>query len=296
MLPQHPPPPPWADAAAPQGPPSQVAPWAVASERLNTFTTTQLVDDERGMVPWPGSRWPFRASTTSSPFSSSGSNARPAAVRRPPVPDRLPRRGARQHAAAVPRPEQLVDADRPPCRSADGGRGGLRLHLAAQGRVGRTGARHPVPVLAGLGRRVLVRAGRQPWMPYRAVRDCLPPAPAPAPGAALVDRLAPRGFLSFGGRRLRPLLDRERPSSCPSRLRWRAWPSSPGRPASCWPSRPPIRRPGTQAADRGVAGLSHARLDRSLRLGATRTYELFTWGLRCCCLAFTLPRYGPASG
>jgi hypothetical protein len=28
-----------------------VAPWAVASERLNTFTTTQRVDDERGMVP-----------------------------------------------------------------------------------------------------------------------------------------------------------------------------------------------------------------------------------------------------
>ena len=51
MLPQHPPPPPWTGAAAPQGPASQVAPWAVASERLNTFTTTQRVDDERGMVP-----------------------------------------------------------------------------------------------------------------------------------------------------------------------------------------------------------------------------------------------------
>ena len=51
VLPQHPPPPPWTAAAAPQGPASQVAPWAVASERLNTFTTTQRVDDERGMVP-----------------------------------------------------------------------------------------------------------------------------------------------------------------------------------------------------------------------------------------------------
>ena len=51
VLPQHPPPPPWTGAAAPQGPASQVAPWAVASERLNTFTTTQRVDDERGMVP-----------------------------------------------------------------------------------------------------------------------------------------------------------------------------------------------------------------------------------------------------
>jgi len=51
VLPQHPPPPPWTGAAAPQGPASRVAPWAVASERLNTFTATQRVDDERGMVP-----------------------------------------------------------------------------------------------------------------------------------------------------------------------------------------------------------------------------------------------------
>ena len=51
VLPQHPPPPPWTGAAAPLGPASQVAPWAVASERLNTFATTQQVDDERGMVP-----------------------------------------------------------------------------------------------------------------------------------------------------------------------------------------------------------------------------------------------------
>src|ERR1700722_4095695 len=36
VLPQHPPPPPWASAAAPQGPATQVAPWAVASDRLST--------------------------------------------------------------------------------------------------------------------------------------------------------------------------------------------------------------------------------------------------------------------
>lgn len=50
VLPQHPPPPPWSGAAAPLGPPSEVAPWAVAAERLNTFTTTQQVDAEGGMV------------------------------------------------------------------------------------------------------------------------------------------------------------------------------------------------------------------------------------------------------
>lgn len=51
VLPQHPPPPPWAGAAAPHGPASEVAPWAVASQRLGTFTTTQRVDGERRMVP-----------------------------------------------------------------------------------------------------------------------------------------------------------------------------------------------------------------------------------------------------
>jgi hypothetical protein len=51
VLPQHPPPPPWASAAAPQGPATQVAPWAVASERLGTHNTTQRVDEERSLVP-----------------------------------------------------------------------------------------------------------------------------------------------------------------------------------------------------------------------------------------------------
>jgi hypothetical protein len=50
VLPQHPPPPPWVGAAA-QGPASQVAPWAVASERLSTSNTTQQVDEERSIAP-----------------------------------------------------------------------------------------------------------------------------------------------------------------------------------------------------------------------------------------------------
>ncbi len=51
VLPARPPPPPWAGAGPPQGPPSRVAPWAVAAERLTTFTTSGLVDDELRMVP-----------------------------------------------------------------------------------------------------------------------------------------------------------------------------------------------------------------------------------------------------
>jgi hypothetical protein len=51
VLPQHPPPPPWASAAAPLQPPSEMAPWAAASERLNTHTSTQRIDDELRLVP-----------------------------------------------------------------------------------------------------------------------------------------------------------------------------------------------------------------------------------------------------
>ena len=51
VLPQHPPPPPWANAAPPLGAPTEEAPWAVASERLNTFNTTGHVNDEMYLVP-----------------------------------------------------------------------------------------------------------------------------------------------------------------------------------------------------------------------------------------------------
>ena len=51
VLPERPPPPPW--AGAPPPPPAraaQVAPWAVASERLSTFNTEGRVDAELRMV------------------------------------------------------------------------------------------------------------------------------------------------------------------------------------------------------------------------------------------------------
>jgi hypothetical protein len=46
VLPQLPPPPPWASASPPQGPPTTIAPWAEASQRLSTFNTATLVDNE----------------------------------------------------------------------------------------------------------------------------------------------------------------------------------------------------------------------------------------------------------
>ena len=50
VLPDRPPPPPtWSAAPPPVGPPVQVAPWAVATERLTTHTTGGLVDSELRM-------------------------------------------------------------------------------------------------------------------------------------------------------------------------------------------------------------------------------------------------------
>jgi Domain of unknown function (DUF4328)/Protein of unknown function (DUF2510) len=51
VLPQQPPPPPWASASPPQGPPTTIAPWAEASQRLSTFTTSGLVDNEMRLAP-----------------------------------------------------------------------------------------------------------------------------------------------------------------------------------------------------------------------------------------------------
>jgi hypothetical protein len=51
VVPQQPPPPPWAGSAAPAGPPIGPAPWAVASERLETYNTSGLVASEMGMAP-----------------------------------------------------------------------------------------------------------------------------------------------------------------------------------------------------------------------------------------------------
>ncbi len=51
VLPQLPPPPPWAGASPPQGPATAVAPWAEASQRLATVTTANLVDNELRLAP-----------------------------------------------------------------------------------------------------------------------------------------------------------------------------------------------------------------------------------------------------
>lgn len=50
VLPTQAPPPPWAGAAPPQQPPAQIAPWAAAAERFSSVQAAQKVEDERGAV------------------------------------------------------------------------------------------------------------------------------------------------------------------------------------------------------------------------------------------------------
>ncbi len=51
VLPHRPPPPPWAGAGPPQGPPSEIAPWAEASQRLAVHNTATLVNEEQRTAP-----------------------------------------------------------------------------------------------------------------------------------------------------------------------------------------------------------------------------------------------------
>ena len=50
VLPQQPPAPPWAGAPPPPGPPLEPAPWAVATQRLDAHYTSGLVQSERGLA------------------------------------------------------------------------------------------------------------------------------------------------------------------------------------------------------------------------------------------------------
>jgi hypothetical protein len=49
VLPHQPPPPPWAGAAPPTGPPTETAPWAVAAQRLSDYNANGLVEAELRM-------------------------------------------------------------------------------------------------------------------------------------------------------------------------------------------------------------------------------------------------------
>ena len=239
MLPASPPPPPWAGAAPPQGPASQVAPWAVASERLNTFTTSGLVDTEVRMTPvarlavaMPGVYYLVN-------LIVQRVNADQLRCARPPDEDHLGLLPARPDGAALPRP-QRVQSRQPPRRTRHAGCGRRGVHLAAPGRLGRPGARHSVPPLPGLGCRRVVRAGRQP-VGALLRHPRLPAAgrPAQAAGAAVVDRLARGGLRKRGGRHRARCSPPARRWWCPSRRHWPAWPSSPGHRASSARSPPP---------------------------------------------------------
>ena len=232
------PPPPWAGAAPPQGAPRcrRPGPWP-----RNVSTPTHrpnCVDDELRMLPvarfavaMPGVYYlvslhpPTRSSLTSSgpPVTSTVSTG-PSTTR--------------HHAPAVPRAHELADLAGLLVGLADDCGRDRRLHLAIQSGLGRAGPGIPSRHSPGLGRRVLVRAHRQPL-------DALP-GPARLPSARHPNRPAGPDWwcllhdqrAEHGGRRLRPFLHGSAAGRVGARRPWPAWPSSP-HPASWSPSRRP---------------------------------------------------------
>ena len=176
VLPQQPPPPPWAAAVAPHGPPAQMPPWAVASDRLTTDSATQRVDDERRMVPLARFAVAIPAVYLLVVLLLQRANA--AQLRSAGHQFRIDFNDAQHNITPPPY--------HPPSNSyapvgllvglAHGGRHRHRLHLAAQGRQ-RPGARsasRPTTRPPGASGRWFVPVVNL-WMPYAAVRDCLPP-------------------------------------------------------------------------------------------------------------------------
>ena len=174
VLPDRPPPPPWAGAGTPPGPPSQVAPGAVASQRLSTLTTRSLVDGELGIA----AGGPFRRRDAGCLLPRQPDHAtrqrRPTALRRAPVPRDLARHPEPHHATDVPRPQRCTARSR-------SSSGWLRWPVSSSRASGNTGPLRPP------GRSGSLPAAPPPgawaswfvpvvnlWMPYSAVRDCLP--------------------------------------------------------------------------------------------------------------------------
>ena len=145
-----------------------------------------------GWCRWRASPSPCRASTTSSTSSCSGSTPTSCARARPPVPGRS---GTTPSTASRRRPTTAPSGFSPVSLLVGLvtlGAVVVALHLAAPGRLGRPGARHPVPPLPGLGRR---RRGScrssTCGCPTPPSATAFPPDDPHRPaGAALVDRLA----------------------------------------------------------------------------------------------------------
>ena len=175
VLPQHPPPPPWAGAGPPQGPASEVAPWVTASQRLSAFNAGNLVADELGMVTIArvavvmpavyylvnliaaARRTPTSCVPSATSSGWTGTTRRTASRRRPITvrADSAPSASSSAWSRSLPWSWPACGSD----RAASAGRAlGIPSRRSPAWGVGAWF----VPVV-------------NLWVPYSAIRDCLPP-------------------------------------------------------------------------------------------------------------------------
>ena len=243
VLPQQPPPPPWAEAEPPQGPPLQPAPWAAATDRFNAHTTSRLVDEELRLAPTARLAVIMPAVYIIVGLIVQRINA--AQLRMFGHEFRVVWDDTRNH---ITPPTYRGPSGFSPAELVVGlvtVRGDhRRLYLAAPGRVGCACARVAGRQVASLGGGVLVRADREPLDALRR-HPGLPAAgrPAPGPGPAMVDRPARRHQPLRRRQHLLADLHRARARRCPSRRRWLPWPSSRGHRGLWWRSPPRTGRP-----------------------------------------------------
>ena len=254
----------------PSGPPAQMAPWAVASERLNTFSATQA-RRRRAAHGAAGAlrRGDARPSTSSSASSSNGRTPTSCA---PPATSSGSTGNDAQHGITPP-PYHAPSNSCAPIGLLVGALTVAAVIIACiwqhKAAIGRTRPRHPVPATRRPGASVVGSCRSS---------TCGCPTPPSATASRAEHPHRPRvlhwwialllaGFLSDRGRHRRPVLDRNRPRPVhPRRARL------PGRDRlgtrhCAWRSRRRTRRRWRAAGprNRGVPGVSHARLNPSLR-------------------------------
>ena len=271
---------------------------STASERLSTFNTSQLVDDELRMVPMARVAVVMPAIYYLVTLVLQRVNADQ--LRAVGHQFRVDWHDAQNGITPPPYHGPSGYSPRQPHRRrAHRRRGDRGLHLAAPGGLGRAGARasHPAARPPGASVRGSCRSS-----------TCGCPTPPSATASRRTTRTgracctggspgSSAAFLSTAAGAC-ALFSTGRPWWCRSPPRWPASPSSPGRRASCTAIAAAHREamaphdPGR----RGIAGLNRVRDRPGPGQRHPSLHQLFTRRLRSCCRTFTWPGYVPGSG